>query len=208
MVVNWPGKLRGLLYLKLASLLSVQVFVTYYGVNYITRNRSNVHDFYFDWEPAIPLVPAAAWAYLSIFILMLLPVFYLNCQQMRLLARQMAFAMFIAGVVFLIFPCRVGYPPVSDLPTGIWLIKNIELPHTIFPSLHVALSSIIMLHLHRPFSPNGRLLLVAWLIALIASVMLTHQHHLADVLGGLVLAWLCHRFTRREISGARDRQST
>lgn len=196
MVVNWPGKQRSLLYLKLASLLSVQILVTYFGVNFMTRNRSDVHDFYFDWEAAVPLVPAAAWAYLSIFVLMFLPAFTLNSQQMRLLARQMALAMFIAGVVFLIFPCRIGYPPVADVTTGIWLIKNIELPHTIFPSLHVALSAIIMLHLGRQSSVNGRVFLAAWLIALIASVMLTHQHHLADVLGGLLLAWMCHRFMR------------
>ena len=187
-------------YLKLASLLFVQVAVTYYGANFVTRNRSDVHDFYFDWERAIPLVPAAAWVYLSIFVLMSLPAFYLDINQMRQLAKQMALAMFLAGLVFLLFPCQTGYPPVADIPTGIQLIRNVELPHTIFPSLHVALCSIIMLHLYRQFGTRGRYFLGLWLAGLVISVLFTHQHHTTDVLAGLVLAWLCHRLLTQEKS--------
>ena len=186
-------KQRILHYLKLASLLSVQFVLIYGGANILSEHRSDVHRIYVDWELGIPLLPAMVWIYASIVPLMLSPMFYLNIGQLNHLAKQLALAMLIAGAVFLVFPGTIGYESATNLPRAIAAIRSIDLPYNVFPSLHIALSSIIMLHLYRIFESRGRLFLAVWLVALIASVLFTHQHHIADVLGGLLLAWLCHR---------------
>jgi len=192
-VIDWPGKQRSLQYLKLATLLSVQFLLIYGGANFLSHHRSDVHRIYFDWELAIPLVPSMVWVYASIVPLMLSPMFYLDSSQLNHLAKQLALATLIAGAVFLVFPGKIGYEWAADLPKAIAFIRSIDLPYNVFPSLHVALSAIIMLHLYRVFGTRGRLILAVWLIALIASVILTHQHHLADVLGAALLVWLCQR---------------
>lgn len=191
---SWPDRQRCLHYLKLGSLLSVQFLLIYGGANLLSARRSDVHQIYFEWELAIPLLPSMVWVYASIVPLMLSPLFYLDTSQQNRLARQMALAMLIAGAVFLVFPGKVGYESTGILPVAIAAIRSIDLPYNVFPSLHVALSSIILLHLYRIFDSRGRVFLATWLIALIASVLFTHQHHIADVFGGLMLAGLCHRF--------------
>ena len=182
-------------YLKLAALLFAQFIVIYGGANWLSGRRDDVHRIYFEWELAIPLVPPMTWVYFSIAPLMLSPVLFLDINQLNRLARQMALAMLIAGAVFLVFPGTVGYPTPADPSKAIEFIRLIDRPYNVLPSLHVALSSIIVLHLYPLFGTRARLFLVAWLIALIMSVMLTHQHHLADVLGGLFLACLCLRLS-------------
>lgn len=195
-----PSRQHCLLYLRLASLLLIQFVVIYGGTNLLTRHRDDVHRIYFEWELAIPMLPAMVWVYASIIPLMLLPLFYIDSRQLKSLARQMALAMLIAGAVFLLYPGQIGYAPIADLSTGIRLIRQIDLPYNVLPSLHVALSAIIMSHLYRVFELPGRLFLAAWLLALIASVVLTHQHHLADVLGAAILVWLCQQLLPQDIS--------
>jgi len=193
MLVNWPGRQRSLHYLKLATLLSIQFVVIYGGANLLSQQRADVHQIYFDWELSIPLFPTMLWIYASIVPLMLSPPFFLDSRQLTHLAKQLALAMVIAGSVFLIFPGTTGYESNATSSSAIEFLRLIDLPYNVFPSLHVALSSIIMLHLYRVFGTSGRWFLAVWLGALITSVILTHQHHVADVFGGLILAWLCHR---------------
>lgn len=198
LVNGWPDQQRCWHYLKLSALLSVQFLLIYGGANLLSAHRSDVHQIYFEWELAVPLLPSMVWIYASIVPLMLSPLLCLDISQQNCLAKQMALAMLIAGAVFLVFPGKVGYESVANLPRAIAAIRSIDLPYNVFPSLHVALSSIIMLHLYRTFDSRGRVFLAVWLVALIASVLFTHQHHMADVLGGLALAWLCYRLVPPE----------
>jgi hypothetical protein len=180
-------------YLRFAVPLTLQFAVIYGGINWLTQYRADVHRIHVDWELSIPLVPAMIWVYASIAVLMVLPAFYLDRDQLRRLAQRLALAMLIAGGVFLAYPGQVGYAPVDDLPAGITLLRRIDLPYNVLPSLHVALSAIIIAALFPVFGTRGRLVLGAWLPAMVASVLLTHQHHVADVAGAAVLAWLCRR---------------
>ena len=180
-------------YLKLASLLSVQFIVIYGGAIWLTANREDLYHVYFEWERSIPLVPSFAWVYLSVTPLMMLPASILDIGQHNRLAWQMALAMLVAGAVFLLFPATTGYPTPEDPAGLLGLLRSIDRPYNLLPSLHVALSLLIVMQLYPLFGVRGRAFLVAWLGALVVSVILTHQHHLADVIGGLLLAFLCRR---------------
>lgn len=180
-------------YLKLASLLMLQFVVMYGGANWISAQRSDIHHIYFEWETGIPLIAPMAWVYASITPLMMLPVFFLAKPQLTTLAKQMAAAMLVATAVFLIYPGTTGYDSAVPASRAIEAIRSVDLPYNVFPSLHIALSSIIMLHLGSAVGALGRVLLIVWMAALIVSVILTHQHHVADVAGGLLLAYGCWR---------------
>lgn len=190
-MIRRPVMRNVLQYLWFAVPLFLQFVVIYGGINWLTQYRSDVHLIHFDWELSIPLVPAMMWVYASITVLMILPAFYLDRDQLQRLAKRLALAMLVAGGVFLAYPGQVGYAPVDDLPAGIDLLRRIDLPYNVLPSLHVALSAIVMRSLFGVFGTAGRLMLGAWLPAMVASVLLTHQHHVADVLGAAVLVWLC-----------------
>ena len=188
------------LYTRLALLLCVQFAVIYGGTNWLTSLRGDVHRVYFDWELGIPLVPAMAWIYGSIVILMLLPAFRLDSAGLRGLAKQISVAMLIAGCVFLVYPGRIAYEAVADLPPAIRAIRTVDLPYNVIPSLHVALSALVMLFLYPTYRLPGRLFLAAWMLAMIASVLLTHQHHVADVVAAGLLVWTCRRLMPQAIS--------
>lgn len=169
----------------------------YGGANWFTDQRTDVHHIYFDWETKIPFVAPMVWVYASISPLMLLPVFYLDVRQLTRLAQQMAMAMLIATLVFFVYPGTTGFEPSASSSWAIEIIRLVDMPYNVFPSLHVALSAIIMFHLDTAFGMRGRTVLIIWMGALIASVVLTHQHHLADVAGGLLLAYGCWRLMPR-----------
>lgn len=197
---SWPPADRWWLYFRLTALLCIQFIVVYGGTNWLTDLRSDVHRVYFDWELRIPLVPAMAWVYGSIALLMLLPVFKLDDAELRRLAGQVSLAILIAGCVFLVYPAQTGYAAATELTPAMNAIRRIDLPYNLIPSLHVALSALIVLFVFRRFRFPGRLLLAAWMLAMLASVLLTHQHHVADILGAGALVWICRRLVPQAIS--------
>lgn len=73
-------------------------------------------------------------------------------------------------------------------------------PDNTFPSLHVAYTVALTVHLARAW-PAWRGL--AWLngVGLVASVVLVRVHWLGDVAGGLVVAWLGLRLADRAVEG-------
>jgi membrane-associated phospholipid phosphatase len=199
-MIRIPERKSSLLYLRLTTLVLIEFTVIYGGINWLTQWRTDVHHLYFDWELAIPMLPVTIWIYASIIPLMVLPLFTLQHHQFDGLAKQLALAILIAGIVFLLYPGQIGYEPPPDLPTGIGLIRAIDYPYNVFPSLHVALSAIIILSVHRDAGFAGRIILAIWFVAIIISVILTHQHHVLDVVGAAILVWVCRRIRPQDIS--------
>ena len=60
-------------------------------------------------------------------------------------------------------------------------------PYNDFPSLHTSLSTIVAVHWWRVDRRAG-LAAGAWTLLIVASTVLIHQHYLADLAGGLILA--------------------
>jgi membrane-associated phospholipid phosphatase len=61
-------------------------------------------------------------------------------------------------------------------------------PFNDFPSLHVSTSAIIAIHWWR-FNRRAGLVAVIWAVLIAMSTVLIRQHYLADVAGGLILAY-------------------
>ena len=194
--MRWPDRDTLRLYLLLGLALDALFVVVYLGLNLLTAHRDRRFRLHWDWELDIPLVQPMILVYGSILALFLLPLFCLDANGLKLLAKRMAAAIVAAGVVFLLLPAELGFSRDTDTGplAGVFaLLWAIDLPHNLFPSLHVALSGLVVGVLFWQSPTWGRGLLGLWLVAICLAVVLVHQHHVADVLGGLLLAWACQR---------------
>ena len=148
--------------------------------------------FYFEWEREIPLVPAAALVYLSI-TMMLIPLLRAlpTARQLWPVAVTLIFQGLVASLCFWLVPLEDGFPKdpaVGGWDGWIWKLSNeLALRHNYFPSLHVTLATSAALVLSRQRKAIDWPMAL-WALAIALSTLFVHQHHLADVIGGLLLA--------------------
>ena len=172
------------------------LFLIIYPVcNWITSQRSDIGTFYFQWERGIPFVPFMILPYLSIdFLFLTAPFFCRTDGELRTFTKRVVAALVLAGICFLLFPLRFAFerPHVSGWMGAVFdSFHAFDPPYNLCPSLHVAFW-VILFDLFRRRTRGWLLALVVIWFALIApSPVLTYQHHVVDVVGGLVLAAFC-----------------
>jgi membrane-associated phospholipid phosphatase len=122
------------------------------------------------------------------------PFLFLNERELRLYAWRVATTIVIAGICFLIVPLRFAFPR----PHGAgWLgelfdrFRALDAPHNLCPSLHAALLVLLIGACARHLRGGWRFLALAWFVFVGGSPLLTHQHHVIDIVGGFALASLC-----------------
>jgi protein-tyrosine phosphatase/membrane-associated phospholipid phosphatase len=178
-----------------AVALSLLFLVVYGFCNRITAYRSDVHSIYFEWERHIPFVAALIAPYMSIDLFFIgAPFLAATDRELRVFSYRIITAILLAACCFLIFPLRFAFlrPPVHGL-LGIAFdgFRKMDLPFNQFPSLHAAFWLILMdLYLKHVKGPL-RWLLVGWFVLIIFSTVLTYQHHILDVVGGIGLGIVC-----------------
>lgn len=165
----------------------------YYGSAYLGDFAGSRYHFYFAWEENIPLIPSAAFVYLSE-SLMYFPIFrrQTTFAQLWPLALTLALEQVIAAACFLTFPLEDGFrpaPPPGGISGAVWqLAGRVAGRHNYLPSLHVALATtaaLVYARVTRSRAWKMRL----WAAAIALSTLLIHQHHIADVIAGFALAW-------------------
>jgi membrane-associated phospholipid phosphatase len=183
-------------------LISIVFFTVYPLCNWLTAQRDSTFELYITRELAFPLIPQFIWIYLSLYLLFLIPPFFLGVQQMNALGRQLIGTTFFCGAVFLLLPARLGFertipddPFYGPLFAGMF---DVDLPHNLVPSLHVAFSALILITLLNAVkSTVAKTVFGAWLVLLSVSTVLVHQHHLIDVVTGFIVAVAFYRFIGR-----------
>lgn len=190
---NQTSKWRA--YLFWSSLVSIVFFTLYPFCNWFSEQRGQAHHFYLNSELSIPLIPGFIAGYFSIYGLFFLPPFFLDENKITLLGKQIFTATVIAAIIFLIYPTTLGFtrvvPENSSYQVIFGYIFLFDKPYNMMPSLHVAYSTLIVLSL--VYQGRSRLLEVlcsGWLVLICASTLLVHQHHLIDIVSGIVLAYL------------------
>ena len=189
-----------------SAALSLLFILVYGGCNALASQRADLAGYFFPWELRIPFVPSLIVPYLSI-DLFFVASFLLCAEKVELLthARRIALAILIAGMAFLVFPLTAGYPrpDVSGWAGRLFeLLWSFDKPHNLVPSLHVALASLLWPVYARHTKGFHRWLVHGWFALIIASPLLTWQHHLLDVATGAMLGQLC----MYAFPDARDRQ--
>jgi membrane-associated phospholipid phosphatase len=184
-------------YAAYAGALTLLFAIVYGATNWFSQQRSETYRVFTDWELALPFVPQLVFVYFSIFIVFLLPLFSVERHEVRPLAGAFALTTGIAGLCFLLFPTRLGFVRpalVSGYEPIFRTLYALDLPYNTLPSLHVAYSTLAVLTFAGAVDHRfTRIALTVWLAAMVTSVVLIHQHHIADVVAGLVLGFVCYR---------------
>lgn len=182
----------------LLSFLSICFVIIYGGCNYLASIRENHFKFYFDWELSIPFVPWMVYIYLSLNLIFFLPLFFCSIKSMFALTKAFLFSLISAGLVFIIFPTSLGFQRkenIEDYNEIFQSIYQLDHPHNLLPSLHITFSLLIFLIIYQQRKNQILLsILSLWFMLICLSVLFIHQHHVLDIIAGIILAFLSYRF--------------
>lgn len=183
---------RVISYLLWCIPVSVVFFTVYPLMNAYTAGRGSLYALWFPAELNIPFVPGFIWVYCSFYLIILMPVLFLPRREHQQLAPTFMVMTLLGGVIFFLFPAQLGFVrqvPESPLYRTMYTtLFALDHPHNLVPSLHVAWSCAAVLAIIRHTGRGLTLLFLLWLVLIVLSVLLVHQHHVADVVTGLLLA--------------------
>ena len=161
----------------------------------MTARRHDVGVFFFAWERAIPFVPFMILPYMSIDLFFVAaPFLFSEERELRLFVARVATAIIVAGLCFLVEPLRFAFPrpPAAGCLGALFdWFRGMDAPYNLFPSLHAALLLFLIEAYARHLRGLGRAAVMLWFVLIALSPLLTHQHHVIDILGGFVLAAVC-----------------
>jgi membrane-associated phospholipid phosphatase len=177
--------------LALATLQSL----VYFGIGHTHLSRST-EILRTRLDDAIPFWPWTSWCYLPFYAGVFI-IAIAGFRRKRLFNRAVVAVLIVmtlgaAGHLFIgaEYPRPVLFPPYPNLSYAFlaW-VQHIDPPGNVFPSLHVAHTTMLALILREDRRRLGNVALVmATLLA--ASTLTTKQHFIADVLSGYALAFL------------------
>ena len=154
-------------------------------------------------DDAIPFWPWTSWCYLPFYAAIF--IIAIAGFRRRVLFNRAALTVVCVMVLGALghlfigaeYPRPVLHPPYPDLSSGfLAAVQRIDPPGNVFPSLHVAHTSLLSLLLVKDRPRLGALALVmAAMLAL--STLTTKQHFIADVVAGYALAFAGRAFALR-----------
>lgn len=160
-------------------------------------------------DDKIPLVPIFVRPYNTLetviyATLIILILFQVRQYQSAALAMVITFG---ASFLFYIFlQSYMERPVLTGDATLIRMLRDVyagDNPFNCFPSLHTSLSAIVGIHWWR-FDKRIGWAALLWAAVVAASTVLVKQHYLADVVGGLALAYGASLLSRRIIFGGKS----
>ena len=188
---------------RLANLLLSVAFAAYFWIvywlgNFVAARATERFHVALSYELFIPFVPWAAVVYLTVTpLLCLAPFIFRTPERLLPLFVTLCAEVTIAGAIFCIFPVELSFAPqevTSSAGFFLRLARAIALTYNCMPSLHVALA----VSAAWAYAPIGgrrwRILVWSWAAAIVVSTLLTHQHHLADLAGGVLLSAVGMRY--------------
>ncbi|MFL5242965.1 MAG: phosphatase PAP2/dual specificity phosphatase family protein [Gemmataceae bacterium] len=189
---------------KTSLFLSLMFLAVYGATSWITAQRVDVRTCYFEWERAIPFVPLLIVPYLSIDLFFIAaPFLCSDYSELRTLAQRIIFAIAVSGVCFLCAPMRFAFERPQ---TSGWLgvafdgFRTLDAPYNLVPALHISLCIILAAVYGKYTRGMTRFAVCVWFSLIAFSTVMTYQHHVSDVAGGLILGSIsCYLF--REDSG-------
>ena len=144
-------------------------------------------------ERAIPFLPWTIWIYFSFFLFIGSAVFRVDNDLFWRFVVSSSLAALIAWSFVLLLPISFIRPDPALIDSELYrqiytFVHEADPSHITFPSLHVAVTWICNFLL---WNQPGRSWRIALGIAISMSTLFTKQHLVSDVIGGVLLAWLC-----------------
>jgi membrane-associated phospholipid phosphatase len=189
--------------LALAALQSA----VYFGVGHLHLNRST-EILRTRLDDAIPFWPWTAWCYLpfyaGVFILAIAGLRRRALFNRAVVAVLIVMTLGALGHIFIgaEYPRPVLHPPYPGISAAFLAsVQRIDPPGNVFPSLHVAHTTMLALLLIKD-RPRLGLLTLAMATALALSTLTTKQHFIADVISGYLLAFFGRWIAVRKLPNA------
>lgn len=169
------------------------LFIVCYG---LTNHLASLHDglptIMFDWEPSLPLIPVFVVPYMLIDALFFFAPFLCTTRsELRTHAKRVVFVTLFAALVFYIYPLELAIvrPKVDGLFGPIFdFLQWFDQPHNLFPSLHVSYVLLLRILYGRHLRGWTWWAFHVWFTLTSLSVVFVRQHHVADFIGGGLLA--------------------
>jgi membrane-associated phospholipid phosphatase len=179
--------------LGLVAVAYLAFCATYLPLNALTEGRAT-HTLFLPGEAAIPLVPAFEFVYVLGYVLPLVVV-YRRPDRARLgrLARAFALTLAAAYATYVLFPVYLPRPTLTShsLAARLLALEYLDKPYNDFPSLHVALGTLLALACGD--HPRLRWWLPAVVVLIAVSTVLVKQHYIVDVASAIALAFTAWR---------------
>jgi hypothetical protein len=156
----------------------------------------------FPFEQGVPFLPWMIIPYASSVPLLAWAFFKVGKgDALRVFSRRLLLCTVAASLVFVLFPAR--FPAARPVPDNAFLqfayglLDASDRPYNQFPSLHIAYCVLLWTALRPAIASRAwRAALACWLLLVGASTLLTWQHALTDIAGGIVLAAAAHHAVR------------
>ena len=181
-----------------STLIWLSFIVLYIPINYFTQFR-DTYQIYFAWELNIPFYPSWIYIYYSLFFaFMAFPFFIKDTKTYKLIFKTAFASYIIADIIYLIFPAELGFHrsvEVLGYENIFNLLFFIDWPHNLVPSLHVTMSYIISEAIcHGTKNKWVKVFFRIWIVLVSVSIVLVHQHHVVDLITGLLLGMFCFEY--------------
>jgi len=150
------------------------------------------YQFAMAWEQNIPLIPAFILVYVSMNLLLLVPLFFARAEDVRILGKRMIFCTLLAGLIFYFFPAPVAFARAQNIPEwqGAYdFLYHYDHPNNSLPSLHITYSLLAIFSFWDRLQLRGKTILLIWFFLICCSVLFTHQHQVLDIGAGVLLSY-------------------
>lgn len=187
--LTWGRFLRQAVTLAVMMLASLGLYL---AVEW-TRGRHATIVTQTEWDRDIPLRIEWVWVYMVPYLIGPIFVGLLSPTTFSWYIRRGIILVLLSCAIFAVLPTRTVRPTVDDLGEGLTadMYRNmIEIDGpaaNAAPSLHVSLTCLLFWALYRDFRRWWPIALVGIAIVWL-STLLTHQHHIIDVVTGILLA--------------------
>ena len=180
--------------------LGVFFFLSYGFANWEASKQHDLPFIAFGWERWIPFLPWTIVPYMSIDIFYVASLFLCNTREtLNAHAQRLLLAQASAVSIFLLFPLQYG--PLKDelerpMARGAFeflfqALKMVDQPFNMAPSLHAALTVVLLAKYSEYLRGIPRVLLLGWFVLVELSTLTTYQHHAFDLVTGVLLGILC-----------------
>ena len=200
-MLQTPSNLNRFKHLGLALAIFYLLYnlTTVYSVSLYTRYPSQIYNLATPFDKFVPFIPAMIIPYSWSLVLFVVSFFLVRTStQLSLLSYRLILTTIFACLIFYLYPARFSFNrsiPDDWTQFGYQFLQLVDKPFNQLPSLHVSYAMLLGVSLwdvvaskKRWISAAYRLLLTGICTLIALSTVLTYQHHLLDMFGGVVLA--------------------
>ncbi|WP_443342490.1 phosphatase PAP2 family protein [Cronobacter sakazakii] len=177
------------------------VGIVYSTTDLLQRAGHKLPPLWFD--TLLDFTPSAIWLYMSLFLLVPAGYWLTPRAEVKLLMRATQLAALFAGAVYLAWPTTMAYPIVSGegiSADALRILLAVDSPQNCFPSLHMALTLLMVWGISKRGQWGYTLAAVLWGAAISVSILQLRRHLFVDLVGGVALTLLAGMLARKMLS--------